>query len=194
VSNRDTLCFVSRTYTLKARAQRQDETRQRIVDAAVELHQTIGPDATTITDVAERAGVGRVTVYRHFPDELALLRACSGHFFAQHPFPDIDRWRAIDDRDERAKRGVREAYAWFRATDAMLSKTLPARREHEIFAPYHAHWREAAKVLARPRADKLARAAAALALSYDTWRTLTREGLTDAQAAQVAVGLAAEET
>jgi AcrR family transcriptional regulator len=181
------MCFVSRTYTLKARAQRQDETRRRIVDAAVKLHETIGPDATTITDVAERAGVGRVTVYRHFADELALLRACSGHYFAQHPFPDLDRWRAIQDRDERAKRGVREAYAWFRATDAMLSRTLPTRRDQEVFAPYHAYGHEAADALAGPRAGKLARAAAALALSYDTWRTLTRDaGLTDGQAAQVA--------
>jgi len=195
LSNRDTIRFVSRTYTLKARAQRQDETRRRIVDAAVELHQTIGPDATTITDVAERAGVGRVTVYRHFPDELALLHACSGHFFAQHPFPDVEPWRAIADRRERAQRGVREAHAWFRATEAMMSKTLPGMRDHEVVAPYHAYWREAADVLAGPRAGKLARAAAALALSFDTWRTLTRdERLTDAQAVQVAVGLVARRT
>ena len=75
-------------YQLKHRAERQDETRQRIVEATIELHQTIGPAATTVSDIAERAQVGRVTVYRHFPDEPTLARACSGLYFERHPFPD----------------------------------------------------------------------------------------------------------
>ncbi len=88
---------MARAYQLKRRAERQDETRQRIVDAAIELHQTIGPAATTVTEIAQRAGVGRVTVYRHFPDELTLARACSGQYFERHPAPDLERWRAIAD-------------------------------------------------------------------------------------------------
>ena len=67
-----------RRYTLKRRAELQAETRQRIVDAAVALHSSVGPAATTISAIAEHAGVERLTVYRHFPDELTLLRACSG--------------------------------------------------------------------------------------------------------------------
>jgi AcrR family transcriptional regulator len=177
---------MARTYQLRARAERQDETRQRIVEAAIELHQTLGPDATTVTDIAERAGVGRVTVYRHFPDEAALFAACSGHWFAQHPFPDLDAWRAIADRGERLKRGLRDTYAWHRDADEMLATTLPARGETEVFAPYRAFWAEAAQVLA-PGRGKLARAATALALSYATWRTLTKDqGLSDAQAVEVA--------
>ena len=86
---------VTRPYRLKRRAERLDETRQRIVEAAIELHQTIGPAATTVSDVAERAHVGRVTVYRHFPDELTLARACSGLYFERHPAPDPDRWQGI---------------------------------------------------------------------------------------------------
>ena len=80
-----------RPYELKRRAERQEETRRRIVEAAIELHQTVGPAATTISEIADRAGVGRVTVYRHFPDELTLARACSGRYFERHPAPDPDR-------------------------------------------------------------------------------------------------------
>src|SRR6476620_7794449 len=76
-----TTCIVAamtRRYELKRRAERQDETRQRIVDATIELHQTIGAAQTTVSEIAKRAGVGRVTVYRHFPDEETLFNACSG--------------------------------------------------------------------------------------------------------------------
>ena len=79
------ICLVSRPYQLKQRADRQAETRQRIIEATIELHQTIGPAATTISEIAKRAGVGRVTVYRHFPEELSLDRACSGLYFAAEP-------------------------------------------------------------------------------------------------------------
>src|SRR5438552_18337783 len=91
-----TTCIVSamgRRYELKRRGERQDQTRQRIVDATIELHKSIGAAQTTISEIAKRAGVGRVTVYRHFPDEGTLLDACSGHDFAQHPFPDRERRR-----------------------------------------------------------------------------------------------------
>jgi len=88
---------VGRSYQLKRRAARQDQTRQRIIEAAIELHQTIGPAATTLSEIAERAQVGRVTVYRHFADEPTLARACSGQYFERHPFPDPERWRALSD-------------------------------------------------------------------------------------------------
>ena len=84
--------LMARPYQLKRRAERQEMTRRRIIEAAIELHQTIGPAATTVSEIAERAQVGRVTVYRHFPDELTLARACSGLYFTRHPAPDPDRW------------------------------------------------------------------------------------------------------
>src|SRR5947199_6393088 len=88
---------VSRSYQLKRRAERQDQTRQRIIEATIELHETIAPKATTFSEVAQRARVGRVTVYRHFPHDPTLSRACSGQYFEQHPFPDPARWLAIAD-------------------------------------------------------------------------------------------------
>src|SRR5213596_4073471 len=94
---------VSRSYQLKRRAEHQDQTRQRIIEATIELHQTIGPKATTVSEIAERAQVGRVTVYRHFPDEPTLSRACSGQYFERHPAPDVDRWQTIKDPDERLR-------------------------------------------------------------------------------------------
>ena len=189
------MCAMARPYELKRRAERQDETRQRIVEAAIELHQTIGPAATTVSEIAERAGVGRVTVYRHFPDEATLARACSGRYFERHPFPDPESWKAIPDPVERLRTGLEEAYAYHRSTEAMMAHVLADARDHPVVAPYHAHWERGADVLASPwrvrgRRRTLLRAALALALSFDTWRTLVREQeLTDDQAVELMLRL-----
>lgn len=185
-----------RPYELKRRAERQDKTRERIVEAAIELHQTIGPAATTISEIADRAGVGRVTVYRHFPDELTLARACSGRYFERHPAPDPESWRSIGEAETRLRTGLTETYAYHRATRRMISHVLADARDHPVMAPYHEHWRRAVEVLlepwrARGRQRTYLRAAIALALSFDTWRTLSQEqGLTDAQAVVLALRLA----
>ncbi len=185
---------MTRSYRLRRRAERQDETRQRIVDAAVELHQTKGLAATTISDIAERANVGRVTVYRHFPDEESLVGACSGQYFEHHPLPDPAPWRSIQDPIARLRRGLRESYAYHRETEPMMSRVIADARDLPIMAPYHAHWRHAADILAAawPASgrSKSLRAALGLALSFDTWRTLIREqNLTDDQAIELMLRL-----
>lgn len=186
---------MARSYQLKRRAERQDETRQRIIEATMGLHQTIGPARTTIREIAERAQVGRVTVYRHFPDEATLSRACSGQYFERHPFPDPDRWQKIADPAERLQTGLRETYAYHAATEAMISHALADARDHPVMAPYHAHWQHAADILSAPwrlRGSRrtMLHAAIALALSFDTWRTLTREqGLSDDSAIAVTLRL-----
>ena len=141
---------VSRPYQLKQRADRQAETRQRIIEATIELHQTIGPAATTITEIAERAGVGRVTVYRHFPEELSLDRACSGLYFERNPAPDPAGWRTVADPVGRLRRGLQETYAYHARTEQMISHALADARDHPVMAPYHAHWARAARVLLEP--------------------------------------------
>jgi AcrR family transcriptional regulator len=189
---------MARSYELKQRAERQAETRHRIVEAAVDLHQSLGPAATTVSDVAERAGVGRVTVYRHFADETELLRACSGHYFERHPAPDPERWRALEDPTERLRTGLRETYAYHRSTEEMMIGALADLRDHEVMEPYYAHWQRAAEVLlepwrARGRRRTLLRAGIALALTFDTWRQLVRElGLAEEQAIELALRLAAD--
>jgi AcrR family transcriptional regulator len=189
---------MTRPYRLKQRAERHDQTRHRIIEAAIELHQTIGPAATTVTDIAERAQVGRVTVYRHFPDEPTLARACSGLYFDRHPAPEPDRWRATADPVERLRTALSETHAYHRATEAMISHVLADARDHPVMAPYHAHWRHAADVLAagwrvRGRRRTMLRAGIALALSFDTWRTLIREQrLDDDQAVELMVRLTCE--
>src|SRR5688500_5386523 len=97
---------MARTYTLKKRAEQQADTRQRIVEAAVELHSTVGPARTTFSMVAERAGVQRHTLYAHFPEEKSLLMACSGYVEEHAPLPAAAPWKAIEDRRERLKTGL----------------------------------------------------------------------------------------
>lgn len=186
---------MARPYELKRRAASQEETRQRIVDATIELHQTIGPAATTVSDVARRAGVGRVTVYRHFPDEATLSQACSGKYFAEHPFPDLAAWEAIRDPAERARVALTESYAYHRVNRAMFSHVLADAREHPVMAPYHRYWAQAGELLLAGRGARggrrvRLRAAIAVALSFDTWRTLALEQeLTDAQAVELMLGM-----
>src|SRR5437016_688388 len=101
-----TIVFVARKYELKRRAERQQETRRRIVEATIELHRTKGPARTTMSDVARLAGVQRHTLYRHFPDERELGLACSGLHFETHPPPDAEAWREIVDPGDRLRRGL----------------------------------------------------------------------------------------
>ncbi len=105
---------MTRKYDMKRRAKRQEETRQRIVEATVELHKTVGMARTTISAIAEKAGVERLTVYRHFPDERALFSACSGHWNAANPPPDPASWTQVADPEERLRSALSEVYAYHR--------------------------------------------------------------------------------
>src|SRR5216683_3553903 len=104
---------MARKYEQRRRADKQAETRRRIVEAAIELHRTKGPARTTLSDVARRAGVQRHTLYRHFPDERALGLACSGLFGELNPSPDPEPWRTVADPEERLRLGLSELYEYF---------------------------------------------------------------------------------
>jgi AcrR family transcriptional regulator len=114
----------TRTYELKKRAERQDETRRRIVEAAVELHTTIGPARTSVAAIAERAGVTRPTVYAHFPDADALFRACSGHVRETVPPPELEPWRSIEDPAARLCTALEELYAYYTRLEPLLENVL----------------------------------------------------------------------
>ena len=113
-----------RKYELKKRADEMAETRRRITEAAVELHGTVGPARTTLSAVAERAGVQRHTVYRHFPSDAELFAACSTHYNTANPWPDVGSWRAISDPRQRLRRALDELYAYYERTEPMFSNIL----------------------------------------------------------------------
>src|SRR3954464_8491605 len=123
---------MARTYTLKRRAEQQAETRRRIVEAAVALHGSVGPAATTISMVAERAGVQRHTFYAHFPDERSLLMACSGLSLERDPLPDAAPWRQIGDRRERLRAGLRAIYAWYERNAELAACVLRDVEVHPL--------------------------------------------------------------
>jgi AcrR family transcriptional regulator len=183
---------MTRSYTLKRRAEKQAETRRRIVEAAVDLHSSIGPAATTISMIAERAGVQRHTFYSHFPDERSMLMACSGHSLELDPLPDAARWLEIADPAERLRVGLRAVYDWFARNESLVACVLRDAEVHELvreisalrYGPGIAAWHEA---LGAGLKDKQ-RAMLALALSFHTWRTLRREtGATQADAVKMMV-------
>jgi AcrR family transcriptional regulator len=185
-----------RTYELKERAQKQAETRRRIVEATVALHQEVGPARTTVAEVARRAGVQRLTVYNHFPDERELFGACSAHFIAENPPPDPRPWAQIEDPLERLRTALRETHAWFRRTRAMLANIerdvalLPALNEVVTAgrAPRDAAVREVLSSGWGARGARRRRLVAAigLATSFGAWDSLvTREALDDEEAVEV---------
>jgi AcrR family transcriptional regulator len=171
--------IMKRSYRLKQRAEGQDQTRQKIVDAAIQLHQAKGLSATSMNDIAQRAQVAKVTVYRHFPDVGTLVNACSGQYFQRHPFPDSERWRQINNPLDRFRLGLRETYAYHQSTEPMVARVLGEARDHPVMEPYHEQWQRAVAVLAsawpdHARENVSLKAALALALSFDTWRLLSR--------------------
>jgi AcrR family transcriptional regulator len=189
-----------RRYTLKQRAESQAQTRRRIVEAIVALHREVGPARTTISAIAERAGVERLTVYRHFADEGEMFAACSAHFRAEVPGPDPAAWAALHDPAERLRGVLVAQYDYFRRGGDMLVHVARDAPELPALAAVLAPQRAAVARLRDDlvdrwgvRDDARARLAAAIghALRLDTWRSLTRDGgLDDATAADLMVTLA----
>jgi AcrR family transcriptional regulator len=181
-----------RPYRMTRRAELEEQTRKRITESAVALHEERGPARTPISAVAERAGVRRSTVYRHFPDEEALFAACSAHWRAANPSPDPGAWAAIEDPAERTETALRELYAFYSRTEAMYTSLL--RDEpvvpivHRLLGDFYGYLRAIQDILMagrrlRGRAARRTQAAIGHALSFPTWRSLTREqGLADADA------------
>jgi AcrR family transcriptional regulator len=185
---------MTRKYELKKRAERQEETRRRIVEAAVELHRTKGPARTTFSDIARTAGVQRHTLYRHFPEERDLLLACSGHFYEHEAPPDPAAWSGLADAGERLHAGLSALYLWYDRVEDMITCVL---RDAEV-SPLVREMRElrGAPPMRRIRAalaDGLGagtrvQAALDLALDFHAWRRLAQSGLDPAQAAELMAG------
>lgn len=178
---------------------RRERTRQRIVEATVELHESVGMARTTISAIAEKAGVQRLTVYRHFPDERALLDACSGHWSAANPPPDPASWTQIPDPERRLRVALAEVYAYHRRTEPMIANVVRDMQVHpltrEVAEPYFQHWEQMRYVLATGwgvEGERLSLLLAILghALDFQTWRSLVRQrGLTAEQTVGVMMGM-----
>ncbi len=183
---------MARTYTLKRRAAQQAETRHRIAEAALDLHGTVGPAKTTLSMIAERAGVQRHTLYAHFPDERSLFMACSGLAEERDPPPDASPWGAIAGRPERLSEGLQAIYAWYERNASLLAAVLRDAEHHAMTreigelrnGPVRAAWQEV--LGAGLSAEQVA--LLTLALSFHTWKTLTTQArLTTEAAVQVMV-------
>lgn len=182
----------ARRYRLRRRAESMDDTRRRIAKATFELHTEIGPAKTTIAGIAERAGVERATVYRHFPDDLTLFRGCVGHGMAANPFPATAPWAAIDDPDDRLRAGLADVYAYYRATEFVWPNILrdlpsmPVFQQVNAEAGVFAYFDEVRAVLGKGWGrGALVRGAIGHAVDFQTWHSLVRShGLNDRQAVE----------
>lgn len=178
-----------RPYTLRARATAMERTRARITQAALELHGTVGPAATTMSAVAERAGVTRATLYRHFPTEVELFAACTREWRLANPPPDPTRWAAIGNPAVRMVTALESLYNWYRSTERMRSNVLrdldalPEAMRIRVSSSSGAVVELLDSAWSGP--SRLRRAAIGFAVGFETWRSLSREGLTDREAAEL---------
>ena len=180
---------------MRKRAEDVQHTRQRIVEAAVKLHGTAGPAATSIAAIAECAGVTRLTVYRHFPDDVALFAACSSHWLAQQSLPQPQNWAAITDDGERLRTGLADLYRFYRDADQML--TLVFRDMQAVPEPIrHAQEEQEARYvdtltgLGPHGGDRIRRAVIGHAAAFTTWQSLCRtQGLENDEAVEAMVAL-----
>jgi AcrR family transcriptional regulator len=189
-----------REYKLNKRARKQAETRVRIIEAVVALHEEVGPARTTVVEIADRAQVSRPTVYSHFPDEQSLITACSNHWSLANPRPDTDAWRQIANPQKRLRVALGELYAYYAPRERMLANVLRdsalmpsiAQAVERTFGPYVG---AATEILAtgwedRKRERRKLLAALRLALDFHTWQSLTRTGgLTDKEAVKLMAAL-----
>ena len=189
---------MARKYELKRRAESMAETRRKIVEAAVDLHGTIGPARTTVSAIADRAGVQRQTLYRHFPDERSLLRACSGLWEEQHPLPDPSGLRAIASAEDRLRAALTGLYAFYEEGEPMLSNVVRDAAVHEVtaetaqrqMAPLRDLRDVVAEVVVPAGGSPRVEALLDLALDFTTWQGLVRRsGLSRDEAVELVVGV-----
>lgn len=191
----------TRAYELKRRAERQEETRRRIVAAAVELHSTLGPSRTTVQEIAEKAGVTRPTVYAHFPDARSLLHACSGHVRESVPPPDPEPWRAIADPRRRLEAALRELYAYYARLEPLLENVQRDAAVMPLVAEMNEYRVRALEEIrellldawpAHGRARTRLRRALGHAVEFRTWQSLVRrQGCSAREAVRLMVAFAA---
>ena len=179
----------TRKYELKARAESQRKTRERIAKTAAELHEELGVASTTVAEIARRAGVSRLTVYNHFASLRELLPACSAHYATLHPPPDLSEPLALEDSVERVQAALARLYSWYRETEPMLGKLFSDRAsvpELDRFMEQGLDRMQAqlagdlaAGFAARGRQAERLNTLIRLALDFWSWRRLSREGLDD---------------
>jgi AcrR family transcriptional regulator len=187
---------------MRRRLARVGETRERITAAAFDLHATIGPSRTTISAIAQHAGVQRHTVYHHFPDLDSLYEACTAHGMRVSGIPQPTDWAAIEDPEARLVRGLSDLFAYYRANERMLATILgdaaatEAPAEPDLFDRHMARLTETLVEGWDCRDDSRPILVAVIthAMGFGTWRSLTMAGLSDDQArhllVEVAVGVA----
>jgi AcrR family transcriptional regulator len=190
---------MSREYTKRKRAEAEAETKLRITEATMHLHETVGPARTTVSGIAEAAGVQRATVYRHFPDEDALVNACSSHWATLHPAPDPTPWLALSDPDDRLRAVLTGFYGFYDETGETLLKLVRDAPRVPAVAVRMQAMSSMLDYLAdqliegrRLRGSKRKRVRAAIrhALELETWRSLVRDqGLSADEAADLMVKL-----
>jgi AcrR family transcriptional regulator len=190
------MTIMARKYELRQRADAMEETRRRITDATINMHETVGPARTTVAAIAARAGVQRHTVYRHFPTDEDLFTACSTRYWDENPWPDVEKWRRIDSQDERLRTALTELYEFYSSVEMIMSNALRDASVDPVvergLVPYRRCIDEAVCALspADGAVPQVVTAAVRHAVAFGSWQSLVREcGLSVPEAVGIMTGL-----
>ncbi|MDH5436241.1 MAG: TetR/AcrR family transcriptional regulator [Gammaproteobacteria bacterium] len=183
-----------RKYTKTRRAESQDETRERIVEATVKLHETLGPANTSIKAIAEKAGVQRLTVYRHFPDDTSLFQACTSHYFGLNPPPDMTAWAKIQDASDRSYTALVAFYRYYHQTEKMFTVAYrdidEVKALHKPMAQFEAYLDQVCDDLVKAWnkkniTKKQLQITLRHALRFSVWQSLHKTGLKNEKMAEL---------
>lgn len=177
-----------RKYNKSLRAEQQDETRERIVEALMELHEELGPANTSIKAIAEKAGVQRLTVYRHFPDEVSMFQACTSQWLKLHPPPDVGEWAQVKNASERSNTAMLAFYHYYRRTEKMWNASYrdldKVEALHGPMAYFETYIDQVCGELVKAwkqtgHTKKQLQVTLRHALRFSTWQSLKNAGLKD---------------
>ena len=183
-----------RRYSTVRRAAMAQETRQRIVDAALALHAERGILGTKPAQIAARAEVALTTFYKHFPALGSLVRACTTRGRELIPAPDSAIVSALPPvpavRIERMTRTLFEYYEarepWLyvgRTEERLVPELQPVLQAQRAVRDAFVH-----AALEGTGASREAVAVATALVDFWAWRTLRREvGLSQEQASNAVI-------
>lgn len=183
-----------RKYRKTRRAEQEEQTRDKIVDAAMALHEELGPRATSISAIAERAGVQRLTVYRHFEDDAAIFQACSSRWFELNPPPDLSLWQQLAPAAHQTEEALLNIYRYYSANARMLSRVYSDEADvpalQEVMEGFRSYLNQIGNDLIKawqPESKKRKDVKALLnhALQFSTWKSLSQEKMKERRIAEV---------
>jgi AcrR family transcriptional regulator len=112
--------------------RKKEETRRKIIQAALELFQEKGIDATTMEQIAERADVAKGTLYNYYPVKEAIIADFIQRASLEKNAERVRRLAELPDTAARMRVALRELVAGIRQQKELFERYFVYRVQHMI--------------------------------------------------------------